>query len=65
MAWPGSASVATADDANVFGQNLSGLVYQASGTSARGVLWAVQNGPSKLYRLIYDGTKWTPDPANG
>jgi hypothetical protein len=29
------------------------------------VLWAVRNGPSTLYRLIYDGTKWTPDTANG
>jgi Lamin Tail Domain len=64
-AWPGAATVATADAANVFGSNLSGLAYQPSGSGARGVLWAVRNGPSTLYRLIYDGTKWTPDTANG
>ena len=54
-----------ADDANVFGGNLSGLTYQPSGTDAPGVLWAVRNGPSTLFRLLYDGTKWTPDTANG
>ena len=47
------------------GQNLSGLAYQPSGTSAPGVLWAVRNNPSTLYRLIWDGTKFTPDMANG
>ena len=45
--------------------NLSGLAYQPSGSGAPGVLWAVRNGPSTLYRLVYDGTKWTPDTANG
>ncbi|MDQ2676965.1 MAG: hypothetical protein M3Y34_09165 [Actinomycetota bacterium] len=49
----------------MFGQNLSGLAYQPSGTSAPGVLWAVRNSPSTLFRLVYDGTKWVPDPANG
>ena len=49
----------------VFGSNLSGLAYQPSGSGAPGVLWAVRNGPSTLFRLIYDGTKWTPDTANG
>ena len=44
---------------------MSGLVYQASGTNAPGVLWAVQNGPGTLYRLIWDAAnnRWTPDPA--
>jgi hypothetical protein len=63
--WPGGAAVATADGLNVFGSNLSGLAYQPSGTAAPGVLWAVRNGPSTLYRLIWDGSKWTPDTANG
>lgn len=65
LTWPGGSSVSIVDDSNVFGPNLSGLAYQPSGTSARGVLWAVRNGPSTLYRLVYDGTKWTPDTANG
>jgi hypothetical protein len=64
-AWLGSSAVATADGDNVFGQNLSGLAYQPSGSGAPGVLWAVRNNPSTLYRLIFDGTKWTPDTANG
>ena len=54
-----------ADDPGVFGQNLSGLAYQPSGTSAPGVLWAVRNNPSTLFRLIWDGAKWKPDTANG
>jgi hypothetical protein len=63
--WPGGASVTVADDANIFGTNLSGLVYQASGTNLPGVLWAVDNGPSTLYRLVWDAAnkRWTPDPA--
>ena len=65
LPWPGGAAVATADDVNVFGTNLSGLAYQPSGSAAPGVLWAVRNGPSTLFRLVYDGTKWTPDTTNG
>jgi len=63
--WPGGTTIKTADDANVLGGNLSGLMYQASGTSAPGVLWAVKNGPSTLYRLVWNGTNWTPDTTNG
>jgi hypothetical protein len=63
VTWPGDAAVSTADAASVFGQNLSGLVYQPSGSSAKGVLWAVRNGPSALFRLVPDGPQWTPDPA--
>ncbi|MDN3265411.1 lamin tail domain-containing protein [Streptomyces sp. CSDS2] len=58
-AWPGSSSVATADAANVFGQDLSGL-YQEGG-----VLWAAQNG-GRLWRLVRDGSGgWKPDTAGG
>ena len=28
------------------------------------VLWAIQNGPSKLYRLLWNGTTWQSDPLN-
>lgn len=62
--WPGGAVVQTADGLNVFGGNLSGLDYEGSGTSAPGVLWAVRNGPSTLFRLIYNGSIWTPDLSN-
>ena len=65
LAWPGRSTVSFADAVQVPGGNLSGLAYQPSGSTAPGVLWAVRNGPSTLYRLLYDGTKWTPDTANG
>jgi hypothetical protein len=63
--WPGGSTITTVDAANVLGGNMSGLVYQASGTSAPGVLWAIKNGPSTLYRLIWNGAIWTPDTTNG
>jgi len=63
--WPGGSAVAAADDANTFGTNLSGLAYQASGGTTPGVLWAVKNGPGTLYRLEWDGTKWTPATTDG
>lgn len=59
-AWPGGSSVRTADASGTFGENLSGLSFESSG-----VLWAVNNGPGKLYRLVPDGTGWRPDTANG
>ena len=59
-AWPGGAQVATADGSGVFGSNLSGLSYESPQ-----VLWAINNGPSRLYRLVPDGAKWRPDTSNG
>jgi len=64
-AWPGSSSVQTAGVVNVLGGNLSGLAYEASGSAAPGVLWAARNGPGTLYRLVWNGTTWGSDPANG
>jgi hypothetical protein len=64
VAWPGGSTAASAS-AFGFGTNVSGLAYQPSGSGAPGVLWAVKNGPSTLYRLVFDGTQWTPDTANG
>ncbi|MEU2503300.1 lamin tail domain-containing protein [Streptomyces sp. NPDC007863] len=59
VAWPGGSAVATADAANVFGGDLSGLHQDGS------VLWAAQNS-GKLWRLVRDGSGgWTPDTANG
>ena len=65
LVWPGGSAISVADGSDVFGKNLSGLAYQPSGSSAPGVLWAVRNRPSALFRLVYDGTKWKPDTANG
>ncbi|MEV7346072.1 lamin tail domain-containing protein [Streptomyces sp. NPDC093544] len=59
-AWPGDTAVTIADGSNVFGENLSGLSFESPS-----VLWAVDNGPSKLYRLVPNGATWSPDPAGG
>jgi hypothetical protein len=61
LPWPGSPAVTNAADANVFGGNLSGLAYQPAASGSPAVLWAVRNGPSTLFRLSWDGAKWTPD----
>ncbi len=63
VAWPGGASVATADPTGVLGGNMSGLAYEGSGSSAPGVLWAVKNGPGTLHRLVSSGGTWSPDTA--
>ena len=65
LAWPGDAAVDVVDGLNVFGSNLSGLVYEGSGSATPGVLWAVRNGPGSAFRLVWNGTIWTPDTANG
>ena len=48
VAWPGGAAVSILDDAATFGENVSGLAYQPSGTSAPGVLWGVRNSNDVL-----------------
>ncbi len=64
-AWPGGSDISIVDGTSVFGGNLSGLDYEGSGTTAPGVLWGIRNGPSTLYRLVFNGTIWTPDTNNG
>lgn len=64
VAWPGADDVATVDGLNVFQTNLSGLTYEGASGGNPAVLWAVRNGPGTLYRLIFSGGIWTPDPAN-
>ncbi len=65
-AWPGQDDVSTVDGTGVFGGNLSGLTYEPATASSPAVLWAVRNAArATLYRLIFDGTIWTPDTANG
>ncbi|WP_330334273.1 lamin tail domain-containing protein [Streptomyces sp. NBC_00536] len=59
-AWPGGSAVTIADGSNVFGTNLSGLSFESAG-----VLWAVDNGPGRLYRLVPGGAAWGPDPSGG
>ena len=62
--WPGQNMVATGDNLNQFGDNLSGLIYEPAAGGNPNVLWAALNGPGTLYRLIESGGIWTSDPAN-
>ena len=62
--WPGTDTVITVDDAGAFASNLSGLSYQPATATDPAVLWGIQNGPSKLYRLLWNGTTWESDPTN-
>src|SRR5262249_12030938 len=62
--WPGGSTTNIVDGPDVFGGNLSGLIYEGSGSSEPGVLWGIRNGPSTLYRLVFNGTIWTPDTTN-
>lgn len=64
LPWPGGAAIQTQDVAGTFTSNLSGLMYEGSGTATPGVLWGARNGPGALFRLIFNGTNWVPDPAN-
>lgn len=60
LPWPGTDDVVTVDETNAFGSNVSGLSYEPARAGGTAVLWAVQNSPSKLYRLTFDGTSWVP-----
>ena len=64
-AWPGSATVQNAGVVNALGGNMSGLAYEGSGSAAPGVLWASKNGPGTLYRLVWNGSAYVSDAANG
>lgn len=55
--WPGGSEIATADAADDFGGDLSGLVFDG------GAVWAVSNGDGILYRLVRDGDDWISVPA--
>jgi hypothetical protein len=60
--WPGDAGIQTVDRVHAFSGNLSGLTYEGSDhVGTPGVLWAVRNGPGSLFRLVWNGTMWTPD----
>jgi hypothetical protein len=63
--WPGASAVTAVDRANQLGSNVSGLQYQPGGGTEPPALLAVQNQPSKLYRLLEQNAVWAPDLANG
>jgi len=57
--------VVTVDPANTYASDLSGVHYEPAQGAAAAVLWAVQNMPSKLYRLLWNGSAWVSDTSNG
>ncbi|HYQ43117.1 MAG TPA: hypothetical protein VER11_14145 [Polyangiaceae bacterium] len=63
--WPGSNQVVTVDPVNTYASDLSGLHYEPAQGAAPAVLWAVQNQPSKLYRLLWNGSAWVSDMNSG
>lgn len=62
--WPGGNAVVTVDPVDTYASDLSALQYEAASTGPA-VLWAAQNSPSKLYRLLWNGTTWASDSSNG
>lgn len=61
--WPGPSTVVAIDRPGVLGGNLSGVTAVVEDGAV--VLWAVRNAPSRLYRIVADGTSWRPDTAAG
>lgn len=64
-AWPGGNAVVNASVKNGFGTNLSGLTYQPAAGTAPAILWAVQNAPSKVYQLTWNGTAFVSVTTDG
>lgn len=58
--WPGPTAVQTLDAEDAFQSDLSGLTYESPG-----VLWAVDNLTSKLFRLTKSDAGYAPDSSNG
>ncbi len=56
--WPGGTDIRPADTNGYFGENLSGLFYEA--TPAGDILWAVKNGPGTLFKLTEVDSRWVP-----
>ena len=63
--WPGGNLVVSVDPVDTYQSDLSGLHYEPAQGAAPAVLWAVQNQPSKLYRLLWNGSTWVSDASNG
>ena len=63
--WPGGNTVVTVDPVDTYQSDLSGLHYEPAEGAAPAVLWAVQNQPSKLYRLLWNGSAWVADASDG
>lgn len=58
--WPGADAIAPVDPTAMFSTNMSDLFYEPGQNGAPDVMWAVKNGPSRLYRLVEGAGVWTP-----
>jgi hypothetical protein len=65
LPWPGEATVAIQDSLDQFPSNLSGLSYEPASGGQPAILWAIDNGPSTLYRLLFDGSTWNSSTTGG
>ncbi len=50
---------------NQFSNNLSDLAYQPAAAGGGDVLWGIQNDPSTLYCLLWNGTTWSAMTEDG
>lgn len=64
-AWPSDTTLGVAHAKNMFGANVSGLVYEPADETSPAVLWAVQNEPSKLHKLTWSGTTYSRVATEG
>jgi hypothetical protein len=62
--WPGKNQVETLDAEPQFQTDLSGLTYEPGAAGDSGVLWAVNNLSSTLFRLVPSGDGFAPDTLN-
>jgi hypothetical protein len=65
LPWPGEGTVAIQDSLDQFPSNLSGLSYEPASGGQPAILWAIDNGPSTLYRLLFDGSTWSSSTTGG
>ncbi len=62
--WPSDGTVTIAAGKNALGPNLSGLVYEPASGATQAVLWGIQNQPSKLHRLTWNGSAFVATTNN-
>jgi hypothetical protein len=63
--WPADTLVLPADEPNTFNGNVSGLYYTPQVPPETPLLWAVQNSPSRLYKLVWDGRIFQSSQTGG
>jgi hypothetical protein len=63
--WPGDSTVAVVGAHEALGTNISGLVYEPQEPAGTDILWAIQNKPGKVYRLLWNGTTFSQTPTDG